>query len=60
LGGFVWPVYSFSLDGTDHAAATSKGLSLGAPEFRHDAVMHRDAFGTPDVVHFVIDHSLTA
>jgi hypothetical protein len=46
MGGFVWPVYSFSLDGTDHAAATSKGLSLGAPEFRH--VPHSSQFLAPE------------
>jgi hypothetical protein len=31
-----------------------------APEFRHEALMQRDAFGMPDLVPVVIDHPLSA
>jgi hypothetical protein len=31
-------------------------LSAQAPEFRHEVLMQRDAFGMPDLVPVVVDH----
>jgi hypothetical protein len=39
--------------------SSSARRTARAPEFRHEALMQRDAFGMPDLVPVVIDHPLS-